>query len=121
MPGSRWTNEEIAVIVYFRSRGISIVHCKDLLELKLPFQQHRTLDGVTLKLQVLSRDHQLSDQHTKQWFIDASDNYINSLGLSNLSELTQVGLQERGIIGDVKLAAVAAYSILICVDANTTP
>ena len=99
----RWTNDEVALIIFHRSRGISLAGCKALLQLKFPclHETPRSIDAVSIKLQQLSHDPQLYNADTKQWFQVAVDAYIANLNTSDLDSIIHVGPEEEAVISAV--------------------
>lgn len=87
----RWTDDEIAVIVYFRSRGFSIPECTELLEKR---GKSRTVTAVAQKLVELSQAHSLSNED-REWSIENCDRYIGTLRVYDKSELLSLSEDER--------------------------
>lgn len=110
----RWTEKEIVLIVFFRSRGVSLAGCKNLLEFKFPnlHKMPRTLDAVSQKLEKLSQKQNLM-RDNKQWSQEATDSYIASINPAEIDHILDFGPQELEIVREVTTTSIPrAYADL---------
>jgi hypothetical protein len=76
----RWSNIELAVIVFFASRGVKHEVCGELLKRRLPTAS-RNVTAVRGKLRSLREEHRMYDKDTK-WDHEAVRKWTESLKLS---------------------------------------
>jgi hypothetical protein len=109
---------EIAVLVFFRSRGISHRACLALIRAKFYSDRPcpRTIPGLRTKLRDLTKQ---GDFPGWQW-VSAIDQWIRCLPVSNLDELLTLNEFELGLIGDVR-TSVGLYFYLMKLLASTGP
>ena len=93
----RWTEPELAVIVYFRSKGQSISDCVHILSVKLG---PRSINAVTQKLSELSKEHALVDQDGK-WLTESCDRFLQGLDLLKHPDLLAIDENEERAITEV--------------------
>ena len=103
MPGPRWTDSELAVVLFFRSRGASVKTCELLLIHKLPnYRPHaRTTSAVFEKLNTARRTLGLLIPGTEEWDLTAVDLHLRKMQLPNLEALTKTQDYELNLMGEV--------------------
>ena len=111
---TRWTKEEVAVVAFARSRGATLAACKSVLEVKFPSKhaKPRSQDAIAVKLQSLYRLHKLLDEKSRKWSREATDTYLKTLDLPNLTGLTSLGPKEKEFIEVIAMFLFAARHIL---------
>ena len=98
---NKWTNEEIAVLVYFVSRKADHEACCNIIGWKCHVRELRTVDGVRNKLEdVRKHNGKLLDQG--RWNCDEVDRWLVDLGLPNLDALVEVDVQELQAVAAVR-------------------
>jgi DNA-binding transcriptional MerR regulator len=112
----RWTEEELAIVLYFRARGVSVEGCKDILNYKdaSSHGQPRTVNSVQNKLHDLAKDAKLF--YNGEWSIEGTNAFLSGLELPNLQSL--VGLDDRilQMMGDVSTSLQRTLSSLLKAD-----
>lgn len=99
----KWQKEELAIVIFFRSRSVSLQGCTDLLSHKTHgmHPNARTLNSVTEKLSDIRHKDQLFSTVTDDWDLNAVDCYLRELGVADLPALTSVGPEELDLMGNV--------------------
>lgn len=102
MGGRKWTNHEIAIIVYFASRKIDHQSCSRLLNSKTAGRcgNPRTAYGVRTKLERIRETSGLWLQATG-WNLDAVDRWLLTLEVPNLVASLNVSPEEVLMISPV--------------------
>jgi len=102
MPYRRWTNPEIAIVVYFASRNAGHEGCRKILNLKTAghFEESRTTLSIRNKLDDIRKIDSLWDE-AEGWNIAAVDEWLVALGIENLQALVGVGYEELDQIPEV--------------------
>ena len=104
MPGTQWKKYEIAVVVYFASRGAGHEGCRQILGLKTAGQnsEPRSILAVRGKLDTVRRIPGLWTE-LSGWIRPAVDEWLLSLGVENLEAFIGVGNEEIAMIPLVSL------------------
>ena len=98
---NKWSNEEIAVLVYFVSRKADHEACCNVIGLKCDVREVRTVDGIRNKLDdIRMHNRKLLDQG--RWNCDEVDKWLVNLGLPNLDALIEVDVQELQVVAAVR-------------------
>ena len=111
----RWTDPEIAVIVYFRSKGQSVEDCVHILSVK---GRARTTDTVTQKLSNLSKDFLLVDENGK-WLTERCDHFLQGLDLLDYPGLLAIDEDEERVIIEVGIASDQSINTLTVIKARS--
>jgi hypothetical protein len=98
MYGQNWSDYELAVIVYFRSRGISQHGCLKMLNAKVAYPpgSQRTLIGVRHKLKEVGRDFPGWDSPLR-----TIDHWLSYLVVPNLPAFLSLNATELEMLGKV--------------------
>ena len=99
MPGSQWKKDEVAVIVYFASRGAGHEGCRQILALKTAGQtsEPRSMLAVRGKLDAVRRVPGLWTE-SSGWIRPAVDAWLLQLGVENLQAFVGAGDEEIAMI-----------------------
>ncbi|KAL8856887.1 MAG: hypothetical protein Q9178_006476 [Gyalolechia marmorata] len=99
MPGSQWNKDELAVVVYFASRGAGHEGCRQILALKTAGKtpEPRSMLAVRGKLDTVRRIPGLWNEWSG-WIRPAVDAWLLDMGVENLEALIGVGNEEIAMV-----------------------
>ncbi len=102
MPYRRWTNSEIAIVVYFAFRNADHEECRKILNLKIArhFEKSRTTLSIRNKLDDIRKIESLWNE-AEGWNIAAVDEWLVALDIENLQALVGVEHEELDQISKV--------------------
>lgn len=107
MGGRFWKDKEVAIIVYFASRRVDHDSCQRLLEFKTSTtsETSRTAYAIRAKLDSIKDKHAGLWSQDAGWNVDAVDNWLLGLRISNLAVCLSVGETELQLISLVSCSA----------------